>query len=84
MCIRDSDNPPCYRSLTLFLRLFHGEGRVGTTSRLTVQPILRVDRVEPFAPAPFWTFFFVASSISDTENWHAQNKAFSLKHKQVG
>ena len=35
----------------------HGEGRVGTASRLTVQRILRVDRVEPFAPAPFGTIF---------------------------
>ena len=35
----------------------HGEGRVGTVSRLTVQRILRVDHVEPFAPAPFGTSF---------------------------
>ena len=35
----------------------HVEGRVGTASRLTVQRILRVDRVEPFAPAPFGTIF---------------------------
>ena len=35
----------------------HGEGRVGTASRLTVQRILRVDHVEPFAPAPFGSIF---------------------------
>ena len=35
----------------------HGEGRVGTVSRLTVQRILRVDHVEPFTPAPFGTNF---------------------------
>ena len=35
----------------------HGEGRVGTASRLTVQRILRVDRVEPFVPAPFGAIF---------------------------
>ena len=35
----------------------HGEGRVGTVSRLTVQRILRVDHVEPFAPAPVGTIF---------------------------
>ena len=35
----------------------HGEGRVGTVSRLTVQRILRVDHVEPFAPAPSGAIF---------------------------
>ena len=35
----------------------NGEGRVGTVSRLTVQRILRVDHVEPFAPAPFGPIF---------------------------
>ena len=53
----------------------HGEGRVGTASRLTVQRMLRVDRVEPFAPAPFGTRFEIElatekinPSICDTEN----------------
>ena len=52
----------------------HGEGRVGTASRLTVQRILRVDRVEPFAAAPFGTIFEIElatkkkPSICDTEN----------------
>ena len=52
----------------------HGEGRVGTVSRLTLQRILRVDRVEPFAPASFGTIFEIElaaetpPAICDTEN----------------
>ena len=44
-------------AFNLFRRLLHGGGRVGNVSRLTVQRILRVDHVEPFAPAPFGTIF---------------------------
>ena len=43
----------------------HGEGRVGTVSRLTVQRILRVDHVEPFAPAPFGTIFEIELAMGE-------------------
>ena len=51
------------------------EGLELTASRLTVQRILRVDGVDPFAPAPFGTIFEIElatenknPSICDTEN----------------
>ena len=49
------------------------------------QLILRDDRVEPFSPAGALSqtrIFFFTSLIR--ENLHAQDKAFRLKHKQVG
>ena len=58
----------------------HGEGRVGTVSRLTVQRILRVDHVEPFAPAPLGTIFEIELAteppplyffLLDSETLHA-------------
>ena len=71
-----------------FLRLLHDGGRVGTTSRLAVQRILRDDRVEPSSPAGALlrtTIIFPSLALFlIREKLHAQDKAFRLKYKQVG
>ena len=43
------------------------EEGVGTASRLTVQRILRVDHVEPFAPARFWDHFLNRANYGKTK-----------------
>ena len=57
----------------------HGEGRVGTTSCLTVQRILRVDRVESFAPASFGNNFEI-ELVTEIKSQFVIRKAFRLNH----